>query len=58
MGNYLEVLGWIEEGALLVEPLLTELASPADCQRIYHGLIHEKEKYLGVVWDWNMLALK
>ncbi len=51
--NYRQIAGWIAEGRLVVEPLLTHLASPADCQAIYEGVTGKKEEYLGAVFDWG-----
>ena len=51
--NYRQIAGWIAAGKLVVEPLLTHLAPPADCQQMYDGLMSQKEEYLGVVFDWS-----
>ena len=53
--NYRQIAEWIAAGRLVVEPLLTHLASPADCQQMYDGLTSNKEEYLGVVFDWSLL---
>jgi threonine dehydrogenase-like Zn-dependent dehydrogenase len=53
--NYREILGWIQQGRLQTEPLLSHLISPAQCQEAYHGLAHRKEEYIGVVFDWERL---
>jgi threonine dehydrogenase-like Zn-dependent dehydrogenase len=53
--NYAQIAGWIAEGRLVVEPLLTHLASPADCQAIYDGVTGKQEKYLGAVFDWSLV---
>lgn len=53
--NYRQIAEWIATGKLVVEPLLTQLASPADCQEMYDGLTSKKEEYLGVVFDWSRL---
>jgi len=53
--NYRQIAEWITAGRLAVEPLLTHLASPADCQQMYGGLTSNKEEYLGVVFDWSRL---
>ena len=53
--NYRQIAGWIAEGRLQVAPLLDQLASPADCQRIYEGLTSKREEYLGAVFDWSRL---
>ena len=51
--NYRLLLDWIASGRLETEPLLTHLASPADCQAIYEGLTSNREEYLGAVFDWR-----
>ena len=53
--NYRQIAEWIGSGRLVVEPLLTHLASPADCQVIYEGLTKKKEEYLSAVFDWGMV---
>ena len=53
--NYRLIIEWVTEGKLIVEPLLTHLASPADCQEIYVGLTTKKEEYLSAVFDWSLL---
>ena len=53
--NYRQIAGWIAAGRLQVAPLLDQLASPADCQRIYEGLTSKREEYLGAVFDWSRL---
>lgn len=47
------LLGLIASGKLQVAPLLTHLLSPAACQEAYDGLQREKDRYLGVVFDWS-----
>jgi 2-desacetyl-2-hydroxyethyl bacteriochlorophyllide A dehydrogenase len=51
--NYREILGWIREGRLIVDPLRTHVLSPEQCQEAYAGLTHKKDEYLGVVFDWT-----
>ncbi|MCL4543208.1 MAG: zinc-binding alcohol dehydrogenase [Chloroflexi bacterium] len=51
--NYDVLLDWIERGKLIVDPLCTHVLSPEHCQEAYHGLIHEKDAFLGVVFDWT-----
>lgn len=53
--NYRQIAEWIAAERLVVDPLLTHLASPADCQQMYDGLTSNKEEYLGVVFDWSKL---
>ncbi len=56
--NYRQLAAWIAAGQLVVEPLLTHLASPAECQQMYEGLTANKEEYLGVVFDWSQVSEK
>ncbi len=51
--NYRLLVRWIAEGKLVVDPLLTHLVSPAECQRVYEGLTQRPDEYLGVVFDWS-----
>lgn len=51
--NYRQILNWILTGRLIVDPLRTHLVPPERCQEVYQGLTHDKETYLGVVFDWT-----
>lgn len=53
--NYRQLVEWIASGEVTVEPLLTHVASPADCQEIYEGVTGKKDEYLGAVFDWSRL---
>ena len=53
--NYRQIASWIASDHLQVAPLLTHLASPADCQAVYEGLTGNKEEYLGAVFDWALV---
>ena len=52
-GNFTHVANWIASSRLKVKPLLTHLASPADCQEIYTGLTQKQDEYLSAVFDWS-----
>jgi threonine dehydrogenase-like Zn-dependent dehydrogenase len=52
-GNYRSILRWIGEGRLVVDPLRTHVLPPERCQEAYSGLTHQKDRYLGVVFDWT-----
>ena len=54
--NYRQLVNWIAADRVIVEPLLTHLASPADCQEIYTGLTSKKDEYLSAVFDWGRLG--
>lgn len=51
--NYRQILAWILAGKLIVDPLRTHLLPPDRCQEAYAGLTHDKDRYLGVVFDWT-----
>lgn len=51
--NYRQLLKWIMEGKLVVDPLRTHVLTPDMCQEAYAGLTHKKDEYLGVVFDWT-----
>lgn len=53
IGNYRTLLHWISEGRLVVDPLRTHVLPPERCQEAYAGLAHQKDEYLGVVFDWT-----
>ena len=53
--NYRQLVEWIARGRLQVEPLLSHVASPADCQTVYEGLTARQEEYMSAVFDWNLL---
>ncbi|MDE0422436.1 MAG: zinc-binding alcohol dehydrogenase [Gammaproteobacteria bacterium] len=55
VGNFTNVVNWIAASRLKVRPLLTHLASPADCQDIYTGLTKKHDEYLAAVFDWSRL---
>ncbi|HEY44268.1 MAG TPA: zinc-binding alcohol dehydrogenase, partial [Anaerolineae bacterium] len=47
------ILDHIQCGRLLVEPLITHVIKPSHLLEAYHGLLDQKESYLGVVVDWR-----
>jgi threonine dehydrogenase-like Zn-dependent dehydrogenase len=51
--NVQQILRLLLRNKLAVDPLLTHLASPADCHAVYEGLANQKEVYTGVVFDWS-----
>lgn len=53
LNNYRTLLRWIMEGRLVVDPLRTHVLPPQRCQEAYAGLTHQKDDYLGVVFDWT-----
>ncbi len=53
--NYRQIVDWIAGGRLAVEPLMTHVASPEECQTMYDGLTQAPDEYLWVVFDWGFL---
>lgn len=53
--NYKEILSWIRDGRLIVDPLISHVLSPRDCQAAYDGLTNKKDEYTAVVFDWSKL---
>jgi 2-desacetyl-2-hydroxyethyl bacteriochlorophyllide A dehydrogenase len=51
--NAESILGWLESGKLQVEPLLSHQISPDDAPTVYGEMVHNKDRYLGVVFDWS-----
>jgi 2-desacetyl-2-hydroxyethyl bacteriochlorophyllide A dehydrogenase len=49
------IMSLIASGKLQVKPLITHDESPKDCQNLYQGLLNNKDKYLGVVFDWTKI---
>jgi threonine dehydrogenase-like Zn-dependent dehydrogenase len=54
--NYRQILRWIAEERLIVDPLITHILSPWQCQQAYDGLLNRKDEYVGVLFDWKTLA--
>lgn len=54
-GNYRQIIRWIHDRRLIVDPLLTHVLSPEACQEAYFGLAHQKDEYIGVVFDWSRI---
>ena len=50
--NIGQLLRLLSQDKIITAPLLTHLASPADCHTVYEGLATQKEVYTGVVFDW------
>jgi 2-desacetyl-2-hydroxyethyl bacteriochlorophyllide A dehydrogenase len=51
--NYEQILRWILNEQLLVEPLISQVISPRECQQAYDGLLNRKDEYLGAIFDWQ-----
>lgn len=51
--NYEQILRWIADEQLVVEPLISHVLSPTACQQAYDGLLDRKDEYLGAIFDWH-----
>lgn len=51
--NSKDIFGWLADGRLVTEPLLTHVLPPRACQQAYSGLADQRDEYLGVVFDWS-----
>lgn len=51
--NVQQLLRLLSQNKIITAPLLTHLASPADCHTVYEGLATQKEIYTGAVFDWS-----
>jgi threonine dehydrogenase-like Zn-dependent dehydrogenase len=49
------VYSLIKDGKFKVQELLTHVINPEDAQSAYDGLTDRKNKYLGVIMDWNQI---
>lgn len=47
------ILRWIADGRLQVEPLLSHRVAPEDASTVYGEMVSNKDRYLGVVFDWS-----
>ncbi|MGC4192301.1 MAG: zinc-binding alcohol dehydrogenase [Thermomicrobiales bacterium] len=54
--NARAILRWLDQGKLVVEPLLSRILSPADPNDAYTLAVKEKDSALGIVFDWTSLA--
>jgi 2-desacetyl-2-hydroxyethyl bacteriochlorophyllide A dehydrogenase len=54
--NVGQLLRLLAQGKLKAAPLITHLASPADCHAVYEGLANQKDVYTGVVLDWSKVG--
>lgn len=46
-------LDLLRSGSVQVEPLITHRLEPEDAQEAYQGLLHARDGYLGVLFDWG-----
>ena len=47
------VVSYIEENELVVDELISHIVSPKEAQMAYQGLLESKNKFCGVILDWN-----
>jgi len=47
------VLDLIAQNKIILEPLLTKVASPSDCSAVYSDLRDKKDQFIGVLFDWS-----
>lgn len=52
LGHFRQIMALMEDGRLCTEPLV-QLVAPKHCQEVFQDLIHNKDKYLGAVFDWT-----
>jgi len=48
-----DILGWIADGRLKVDPFITHTLPPERAGEGYEGLLRDKERYLGVFVEWR-----
>ncbi len=51
--DFRTILGFLENGKLLVKPIIHTVASPKDCGTVYRDLCTRKDLPLGTVFDWS-----
>ena len=56
--NYEQILRWITDERLVVDPLISHVMSPRACQQAYDGLLNRKDEYLGAIFDWQGLEAR
>jgi 2-desacetyl-2-hydroxyethyl bacteriochlorophyllide A dehydrogenase len=47
------LMRWLEDGSLHIRPLISHRLSPTQISEAYEGLLHDKERYVGVVLEWQ-----
>ncbi len=53
--DYETILKFLAAGRFRFSPLISRVASPAECGEIYDTLLHAGNPPLGIVYDWNLL---
>jgi threonine dehydrogenase-like Zn-dependent dehydrogenase len=47
------IFRWIQQGKLIIEPMISHHIRPEDFKEGYDGLLNQPEAYTGVVIDWK-----
>jgi 2-desacetyl-2-hydroxyethyl bacteriochlorophyllide A dehydrogenase len=47
------IINLILDGKLMLDPLLSEIATPAECALVYDKLRNKKDQYMGILFDWT-----
>jgi 2-desacetyl-2-hydroxyethyl bacteriochlorophyllide A dehydrogenase len=50
----LQALSWLKTGELKIEPLITHVFHPKDCQEAYQLMLHRPADTLNVLFDWEV----
>jgi 2-desacetyl-2-hydroxyethyl bacteriochlorophyllide A dehydrogenase len=50
--NMQRIIGWLQDGRLQIQPLISHVLPPTEAKRAYEGLLNEKDTYTGVVLKW------
>jgi len=53
LANVRTGLGWLRDGRLRVDPLITHRLPPAEIQHAYERLLDSKDEYLGIILTWS-----
>jgi 2-desacetyl-2-hydroxyethyl bacteriochlorophyllide A dehydrogenase len=51
--NAESILYWLRSGRIIVEPMLSHRVAPASADQVYSEMVSNKDRYLGVVFDWQ-----
>jgi len=49
------IIDLIAREKLVVDPLMSHVESPAKCQELHQGLLHKKNEYISVIYDWTQV---
>lgn len=51
--NYRTLIGWVRDGSLRVDGLLSHVVAPEACQETYDGVLADRNAYMGIAFDWT-----